>query len=130
MKCFTSYQRLNKALSQEPNGYVNIAKDLIDDEEDFIFYQEPCEDVVSRDAVIKAVDAHTNEDGTLDDDISVILEDLPSVTQKSGKWIKGKDEYGTNHFTCPFCGHDIATKAENWDDNYCANCGADLRGAE
>ena len=36
-------------------------------------------DVVSRDAVIKAVDAHTNEDGTLNDDISVILEDLPPV---------------------------------------------------
>jgi hypothetical protein len=51
-------------------------------------------------------------------------------SQKSGKWIKGKDDYGTNHFTCPFCGHDIATKAENWDDNYCANCGADLRGTE
>lgn len=39
-------------------------------------------DVVSRDAVIKAVDAHTNEDGTLDDDITCILEELPPVTQK------------------------------------------------
>lgn len=47
-----------------------------------------------------------------------------------GKWIKSRDSYGVNHFTCPFCEHDIATKAENWDDNYCANCGAELRGAE
>ena len=36
---------------------------------------------------IKAVDAHTNEDGTLDDDISVILEDIPSATQKPKYWI-------------------------------------------
>lgn len=48
---------------------------------------QPCKDAISRDAVIKAVDAHTNEDGTLDDDISVILENLPTVTQKPKYWI-------------------------------------------
>ena len=42
-----------------------------------------------------------------------------------GSWIKSRDSYGTNHFTCPFCEHDIATRnADNWDDNYCSNCGA------
>lgn len=42
-----------------------------------------------------------------------------------GSWIKSRDSYGTNHFTCPFCEHDIATRnANNWDDNYCSNCGA------
>ena len=42
-----------------------------------------------------------------------------------GTWIKSRDSYGTNHFTCPFCEHDIATRnADNWDDNYCSNCGA------
>ena len=44
-----------------------------------------------------------------------------------GEWIKSKDSYGNYHYTCPYCEHDIATKSENWDDNYCANCGADLR---
>lgn len=48
---------------------------------------EPCDDAIGREAVIKAVDAHTNEDGTLDDDISVILEDLPPVTQTPKYWI-------------------------------------------
>lgn len=52
--------------------------------------QEPCEDAVSRDMVIKAVDAHTNEDGTLDDDISIILEDLPSVTPIPADGVLGK----------------------------------------
>ena len=42
-----------------------------------------------------------------------------------GSWIKSRDSYGTNHFTCSFCEHDIATRnADNWDDNYCSNCGA------
>ena len=48
-----------------------------------------------------------------------------------GKWIKSRDSYGMNHFTCPFCEHDIATRyADNWDDNYCSNCGARMEGME
>lgn len=44
---------------------------------------------------------------------------------KTGRWIKNSDSYGNNHFTCPFCGHDIATKYNGpWKDNYCSNCGA------
>lgn len=42
-----------------------------------------------------------------------------------GSWIKSRDWYGNNHFTCPFCEHDIATKYDGtWKDNYCSNCGA------
>lgn len=41
--------------------------------------------------VIKAIDKHTREDGTLDDDISCILEEVESVdaedTNVPGKWI-------------------------------------------
>lgn len=41
--------------------------------------------------VIKAIDKHTREDGTLDDDISCILEEVESVDAKytnvHGKWI-------------------------------------------
>lgn len=41
-------------------------------------------------------------------------------------WIKSHDSYGNNHFTCPFCELDIATKADTLGDNYCYNCGARL----
>jgi hypothetical protein len=120
--------------------------------------QEPCDDAISRDMTLEKMADYVASgyaDSAEDfEEYSRIICQLPSVTQKSdeqlykngfsdgyeqghkdaeqksGKWIKGKDDYGTNHFTCPFCGHDIATKAENWDDNYCANCGADLRGTE
>ena len=37
------------------------------------------DDLISRQAVIEAVDRHTNEDGTLDDDITCILEKVPSA---------------------------------------------------
>jgi hypothetical protein len=54
--------------------------------------EEPCEDAISREDVIKEVDHHTfdTEDGLcLDEDISIIIEKLPSVTptRKKGKWI-------------------------------------------
>ena len=40
------------------------------------------DDLISREAVIKAVDRHTREDGTLDDDISVILEEVETAFDK------------------------------------------------
>ena len=40
------------------------------------------DDLISREAVIEAVDRHTKEDGTLDDDISVILEEVKTAFDK------------------------------------------------
>ncbi len=40
------------------------------------------DDLISRKAVIEAVDRHTREDGTLDDDITVILEDVKKAFDK------------------------------------------------
>ena len=66
---------------------------------------EPCEDAVSRQAVIKAVDRHTQDgDGIsyLDEDITVILEEIPSVTPQR-KWIpvseRLPDKTGMYHVT-------------------------------
>ena len=39
-------------------------------------------DLISRKAVIEAVDRYTREDGTLDDDISVILEEVKTAFDK------------------------------------------------
>ena len=41
-----------------------------------------CNDLISRKAVIEAVDRHTREDGTLDDDISIILEEVKTTFDK------------------------------------------------
>ena len=40
------------------------------------------DDLIRRKAVIKAVDRHTRDDGTLDDDISVILEEVETAFDK------------------------------------------------
>lgn len=40
------------------------------------------DDLISRKAVIAAADRHTREDGTLDDDISVILEEVETTFDK------------------------------------------------
>ena len=39
-------------------------------------------DLISRKAVIETVDRHTRDDGTLDDDISVILEEVETAFDK------------------------------------------------
>ena len=40
------------------------------------------DDLISRKAVIEAVDRHSRKDGTLDDDISVILEEVKPAFDK------------------------------------------------
>lgn len=50
------------------------------------------DDLISREAVIKAVDRHIREDGTLDEDISVILEEVKTAFYKE-KVIEEIKEY-------------------------------------
>ena len=40
------------------------------------------DDLISRKAVIKAIDKHTKDDGTLDEDITVILEEAKTAFNK------------------------------------------------
>lgn len=65
-------------------------------------------------------------------EICKFLVNLMNVLEKQmvGSWIKSHDSYGNNHFTCPFCEHDIATKVDTLRDNYCSNCGAKLQESE
>ena len=102
--------------------------------------KEPCEDAISREDALKVIydfkEKHTEDRekhpinyGTLLDLIRLMRE-LPSVTpsRRKGHWIKSRDSYGNNHFTCSECGNDIATQyADDWHDNYCNECGADMR---
>lgn len=66
--------------------------------------------VLCEDDVIKAVDKHTNEDGTLDNDISCILEEVKDVVimgskeamskMASSKWIKCIEGQMPEDFGC------------------------------
>lgn len=81
--------------------------------------QEPCDDAISREDAINIASLHCL---TIDETVKA-LERLPSVTQKSGKWIDYRDE---GFVECPFCGH--ATNCEDDIDelHYCFYCGAKM----
>lgn len=108
---------------------INILNGMLD--------QQSCEDAVSRKAVIKAVDAHTNEDGTLDDDISIILEDLPSATpiRPKGAWT-AIDEEPHETWECDHCGFVIdcsgCVDPTEYRDTFkfCPRCGTEMVKAE
>ena len=50
-------------------------------------------------AVIKAVDKHTNDDGTLDDDISIIIEEVPTACDTAKVITELRENTGDIHFT-------------------------------
>lgn len=89
--------------------------------------QQPCEDAISRQAVLDYIDKMPNEltaDGrrmirrrTLEEYIS---DTLPPVTptQKYGKWID-REMYDADRWKCSECG-----RTEQYKENYCPNCGA------
>ena len=57
--------------------------------------------LLSRNEVIKAVDRHTRDDGTLDDDISCILEEVsPFEQKKSNSFPKEPSEDGESEMNC------------------------------
>lgn len=85
----------------------------------------PCEDAISRDmALEKMADyvASGYADSVEDfEEYSRIICQLPSVTQKSGKWIKKG-----NTLKCPFCGAKGEDIKDDYCFNYCPNCGAKM----
>ena len=75
--------------------------------------QEPCDDAISRQAAINIASLHFL---TIDESVKA-LEQLPSFTQKSGKW--------DSSCTCSVCGKWRILESEKNDGKYkfCPNCG-------
>ena len=68
--------------------------------------------LISRKAVIKAVDRHTREDGTLDDDISIILEEVKTAFDKE-KVIEELNNLKDNLIDCnDLCGECVETECD------------------
>ena len=73
------------------------------------------DDLISRKAVIESVDRHTRDDGTLDDDISVILEEVEIAFDKEKviEELRNPDNYtivAGKHFTTVDRSVDIVEK--------------------
>jgi len=95
--------------------------------------QEPCEDVISRQAVIDSL--HNKFADGFDSDrwwnsMSVLyaINKVPSVTPqpKTGHWIEKEGYDGDTYYDCPECGNSWTTiDGTPWDNDmkYCPNCG-------
>ena len=88
--------------------------------------QQPCEDCISRETVLKIFDEACYIDG----DWYVMMEKiekLPSVTptRPKGKWIDNSEE-DSYYANCSHCNYQIDTHYERGYLNYCPNCGAKM----
>ena len=54
--------------------------------------------LLSEDHVVKVIDQHTKEDGRLDDDITCILEEVPTANIGLEKWLSQKIDDAQNEW--------------------------------
>ena len=96
---------------------------------------EPCEDAVSREAVLEVVN------NPLNIRLDKIIEDLPPVTpkQRTGHWEMPQLDDGMSdpiyyQVLCSECGFDLDPQTWHMElhqygaDKYCPNCGAKMEG--
>jgi len=92
---------------------------------------EPCEDAISRQAMLDGLasiaraKAKSDAQKSLMGRVMFFTEQLPPVTPKprSGKIIMGG--YDCDHYICFECGHDFGWFSKP-DYKYCPNCGAKM----
>ena len=104
---------------------VTEALQSISERLDKALSQEPCEDAISREAVLDAVSEGCQELRGVYGRCEELINALPSVTQKSGEWINDKNDIPI----CSRCGY-IPQFDRAIDDyeysNYCPSCGAKM----
>jgi RNA polymerase subunit RPABC4/transcription elongation factor Spt4 len=85
-------------------------------------------DLISREALKKRVDEVFYNDEI---EFKDLIDNAPTVEERPhGEWIKHIDDLYPEDSTeeCPFC-HEEQRLVGN-DDNFCPNCGADMRGGK
>ena len=138
-KTIDALQNAIKALEQEP---CEVSQGLVKDSQGFS--QEPCDDAISRQAVmdglisIAKTKAKSDAQKSLMGRVMFFVEKLPSVTPqpKMGRWITWKEADNIipseTRFECSVC-HDAAYTLCNGLDllsPYCPNCGAKMQDVE
>jgi hypothetical protein len=93
--------------------------------------QEPCEDAIDRAEAMTEIMMFAGNVKSDEEDIYIkvsdavqLLRELPSVTQKYGKWIfvdKAKE-----HAHCSECDYGDVDLFDGRPHNYCQNCGAKM----
>ena len=95
--------------------------------------QEPCDDAVSREAVLKIIDGwyEQNRDTENIEDLIILITYMQSVQpSRKGHWIKVTNGRGGHE--CDKC-HDYAPSYQSGDEylsDFCPNCGAKMERGE
>lgn len=126
------------ATDKRGNGFEYLITEALDVVKDLCIKQlpsvnpQPCDDAVSREAVDKYIVELLSgylyaEERERLEKLNAYLWELPSVTQKSGKWIERQNIARTSIATaiefrwtyeCSECGHEVRHKTR-----FCASCG-------
>ncbi len=126
-----------RAMTEEEfNDYIQAINQIMDWLE-----QEPCEDTVSRQAVLDGLasiakaKAKSDAQKSLMGRIMFFTEKLPSVTPqpKIGHWIEKDGFDGDTYYDCSECGESWTTiEGTPWNNgmNYCPNCGTKMQEVE
>lgn len=83
-------------------------------------------DLISRQAVVEAIDHHTFNtfDGLcLDEDITVILEEIPSAQPELDEWCEDCKEYDAEKHCCPRWNRVIRDAVKQTQIIRCKDCG-------
>ena len=92
--------------------------------------------LIDADVLVKIIDKHTNDENQLDDDITCILEEIPTVEAVPvvhGEWVFVREgTYNSRRAYCSACGKrsGIGGIQENQMKPYCPNCGAKMKVVE
>ncbi len=115
------------------NGCLESIEALMAEGEIYdIDYQQPCEDCISRQAVLDINEHHHGQmPNHVNHEIWNEINALPSVTpkEKTGRWMNAKvgKLFPSNDFKCSECGNILDFDGVNCgrgDANFCPNCGA------
>lgn len=95
-------------------------------------------DLISRKAAIKAIDdlpnCYNGYSDTYDKAYIIgVLEELPTIETKHGKWLKTGQSFvypdKFRNYFCSACGFELDTHIRR-EPNYCPDCGARMKGSE
>jgi rubrerythrin len=89
--------------------------------------QEPCEDAISRQAVLIELDKYLSGVSFDEKGIDVVIKELPPVSPqpKMGRWSHDGSHW-KNRFICSECGYKLFDEPTS----YCPNCGAKMAESE
>jgi ribosomal protein S27E len=137
-ECYLNYEQGNMGQQAE---YLRMSIEAL--------AQEPCEDAISRDELLKAIDTWDKFGCDADtklvpyqdhyipyihyDDVVKCIKGMPSVTPqpKTGHWIRFKEfENGYYHIKCSECGQYWSIDGHAKIFRYCFNCGAKMTESE